>query len=96
MIYSVFNRSTKRYDYYQAGPASSATHAVAPPAPLVRSPLGATPSQAAWTLPAGATKLGSGDLARGRIAALGNDDDGGFGIVPVLAIAGAVLYFFTR
>lgn len=71
MMYSVWNASKRAYDYYetsQPGP----THA--PPAAHVSmvGGLGATPDEAAWRLPTGARKVGSGATARGRIASLGS------------------------
>lgn len=66
MRYSVWNNATRAYDYYEA-PGSSTVHAGAPPRPSSSS-LGATPEQAAWPLPANATKVGSGELPQGRIA----------------------------
>lgn len=72
ITYSVWNYGTQRYDYYVA-PGDHPTHAGAPPhrerTRLGSSPeLVATPEQAAWPLPAGAKKIGSGDFAKGRIA----------------------------
>lgn len=68
MIYSVYDYTRRAYDYYEgAGPKG--THAGAPP---IRShvALGATPEQAAWVVPPGAKRVGSGELPRGRIATL--------------------------
>ena len=65
-IYSVWNNAGRAYDYYQA-PGGSATHAGSPPV-RSSSSLGAAPEQAAWPLPVGAQKIGSGPLPRGRIA----------------------------
>jgi hypothetical protein len=74
ITYSVWNPATRAYDYYQAhGPA--ATHAPNPPAVAGSSELGATPDEAAWRLPPGARKVGTGELPRGRIATLGGADD---------------------
>ena len=66
MKYSVWNNATRRYDYYQAA-GDSGIHAGAPPRASTFE-LGATPDQAAWPLPADATKAGSGELPQGRIA----------------------------
>ncbi len=66
MKYSVFNNATRRYDYYQAQ-GDNAIHAGAPPRSS-QFQLGATPEQAAWPLPAGAVRVGSGDVPEGRIA----------------------------
>lgn len=67
--YSVYDYTRKVYDYYE-GSGPGGAHAGAP---LVGSlgGIGATPEQAAWSLPAGARKVGSGELPKGRIASLG-------------------------
>jgi hypothetical protein len=75
MMYSVWNNARRAYDYYR-GPATSATHAGAPPVTRGASELGATPDQAAWPLPAGAVKVGSGEFPQGKIASLGAADGG--------------------
>lgn len=92
MIYSVWNIGAQRYDYFEA-PAKSATHAGPPPVKSSSS-LGATPDQAAWRLPAGAKHVGSGELARGRIASLGGSDGGGFDLKQsfVYGVIGYLLY----
>jgi len=95
MIYSVYNRASRQYDYYQAGAPSSSTHAATPGKPLLRSPVGITPEQAAWKLPLGAKKIGSGPTARGAIASMG--DAGSISSsLPALAIGAVALYFLTR
>lgn len=68
-LYSVYDHGTKRYTYYR-GPGDGATHAGAP---KIRSSndLGATVDQAAWTLPAGSVKVGSGEMPMGKIASVG-------------------------
>lgn len=66
MKYSVWNNATRRYDYYQAQ-GNAEIHAGAPPRSSGYA-LGATPEQAAWPLPAGAVKVGSGEVPEGRIA----------------------------
>lgn len=68
-IYSVYNYDRRLYDYYE-GPGPSGTHAGAPPL-LSLGGIGATPDAAAWRLPAGSRKIGSGEMPRGRIASLG-------------------------
>lgn len=90
--YSVWNYDTKRYDYYVDG-ARSGTHAPAPP--RARGPkgdLGATPDQSAWPLPKTARKVGSGSVARGRVASLGDFTDLGPSAI-MLGLAGIALYF---
>ncbi len=67
MQYSVWNTATRRFDYYQTSEVGP-THA--PPASHVSSSnaLGATPDEAAWPLPPGARMIGSGSVAKGRVA----------------------------
>lgn len=67
MTYSVWNDATRRYDYYQT-PATTPIHAGSPAHVRGARGLGATPEQAAWPLPAGAVRVGTGDRARGRVA----------------------------
>lgn len=67
MLYSVWNTGTKRYDYYQSPQAPASTHVGAPPPAFFPNALGATVEQAAWALPVGCTKIGAGELARGRV-----------------------------
>lgn len=76
MIFSVYNIDTKRYDYLE-GRGPSGTHAGPPPITLGRSPLGATPEQAAWRVPAGTVKVGEGELPKGRVAGRGGFAIGG-------------------
>jgi len=66
--FSVYNYATKAYDYYEA-PGSRPTHAGAPMI-LSLGGVGVSPDDAAWKLPPGAKKVGSGELPRGRIASL--------------------------
>jgi hypothetical protein len=93
MIYSVWDNGARRYDYYEGGKAT-ATHAGAPPR-ASSSSLGATPEQAAWPLPPGARRVGSGDLARGRVASLDGNDGGGVDI-KMAVIYGAIGYLLWR
>lgn len=95
MKYSVWNYDTKRYDYYQSAGASG-THAGTPPrARGPKSDLGATPDQAAWPLPSGAQKVGSGASPQGRIASLGDTSDSGTpGSLALIAGAGVALWYF--
>lgn len=71
MIYSVWNQTKRAFDYYQTSEVGP-THAPAAAHVSMVGGLGATPEEAAWRLPAGARKIGSGATARGRIAALGS------------------------
>lgn len=68
--FSVYDYTRKLYDYYE-GVGPGGTHAGAPPAPVFRSEIGASPEGGAWRLPMGARKVGSGVLPRGRIASTG-------------------------
>ena len=68
--YSVYNYSSRLYDYYQDN-ATTETHAGAPPV-IALSGVGETPEGAAWRVPADARKVGSGPLPMGRIASMGD------------------------
>lgn len=101
MIYSVYNPTSKTYDYYE-GPGPGGTHAGTPPIARGRNALGATPEQASWKVPAGAKRVGRGPVARGRIAELGGLSSFGLGDVgdiaanplafAALAVAGYFMY----
>jgi hypothetical protein len=95
MMYSVWNRAARRYDYYQTSEVGP-THAPAP-THVRSSGLGATPEEAAWPLPAGAKLVGHGELPRGRVAragggglALGSTSSSG--AMVALAALGTGLY----
>lgn len=88
MKYSVWNNAARRYDYYQAQ-GTNEIHAGAPPRASSFA-LGATPEQAAWPLPAGAVKIGSGDVPEGRIAST----EGGIKIDLTKSIIYGVLGYF--
>jgi len=94
MIYSVWNYGTRQYDYYKAGVAGP-IHAGTAPKAIVSSPLGATPEQAAWPVPVGAVKVGSGTQARGRIASFGDVSTTSSMMIPLVAIVASV-YFLAR
>lgn len=68
MIYSVYNTETRAYDYYE-GPGPKGTHAGAPPI-SGGNQIGATVTQAAWKVPPGAHKVGTGELPKGRVASI--------------------------
>lgn len=92
MRYSVWNNATRRYDYYQATGAAD-IHAGAPPRSSSYA-LGATPEQAAWPLPAGAVKVGAGDVPEGRIA---STEAGGFKLdVQSMIIYGVLGYLLVK
>ncbi len=88
MKFSVYNYGSKSYDYYDDGKPSS-THAGAPPYTQLAGTIGKTPEGAAWRLPVGAKKVGSGELPRGRIASLGGISSGSdvvkYGVLAVAA-----------
>lgn len=64
MLYSVWHPGLKRYDYYQTRELERGT----PTPHLERLDKGLAPEEAAWTLPSGAQRVGSGPLAKGMIA----------------------------
>ena len=70
MIYSVWNQGARVYDYYQS---PEVQHTLNTPVPKHIRPkeYGVTVDQASWPLPASARKVGSGELAKGRIASRG-------------------------
>lgn len=98
MVYSVYNPQTKRYDYFQS---REPFQEFAPTMKLApRSELGVVWTDAMWRLPSGAKYIGSGQIAKGAIAAgkgqggLGGtiqEDLAGFVIVGV-ALAALVLF----
>lgn len=80
MIYSVWNQGRGVYDYFQTPDLQDGANAPKP-GHLRERQLGLTPDQAAWPLPAGAKKIGSGEFARGRVASpTGGQGLGFFGI----------------
>jgi len=86
--YSIWDFRRKLYDYYR-GPGDGATHA-GPSKIRSNSEIGAIPELAAWTLPAGSVKIGSGPMPQGRIASMGGlgDLDSGDGVrVGLLMLA---------
>lgn len=96
MRYSVWNPGQRQFDYYEGAGDDVGSH-TAKPTHLRARALGSTVEQAAWPLPIGATFVGSGDHAEGRIAvargtALGATDEGGLGLIKIglLVAAGVV------
>jgi hypothetical protein len=98
MIYSVWDHARRAYDYYDA-PDMTRDAATSAPAPShIRSDrLGATPEGAAWPLPPGAKKTGSGKYPRGMIASRngggGMSGLGLFEITPTNIVLWAALGF---
>lgn len=93
--FSVWNYRARAYDYYDA-PDTSGTHVDAPPTPLVRSRLGATPDQAAWSLPTGAVKVGQGARAEGKVASLGEDLLTSSSVPWIAGGIAAIWYFWKK
>jgi hypothetical protein len=82
MEYSVWRPATKTYDYYETAKVSAAY----PTPSLPAKELGLSPERAAWTLPAGAKKVGSGAYPKGMVASpkgLG-EEGGGTGVVGII------------
>ena len=92
--FSVWNNGTRRYDYYTAQ-GDAGIHAGAPPRASTFE-LGATPEQAAWPLPADATKTGSGELPQGRIASTEPQAAVSFNALFLYAAAGYLLWRMTK
>ena len=67
MIYSVWDHAERRYTYYQSAEKSSATSAPKP-THLQSKTLGCTPEEAAWPLPSGVVKVGTGKYPKGFIS----------------------------
>ena len=92
-MYSVLNKATRQYDYYESGEPEP-WHAPAPPKARAVSSLGSTPDDAAWALPLGAKRVGSGSDARGRIAVIGRPGAGAAAVLgdvePAVVAAGAI------
>jgi hypothetical protein len=82
MTYSVWDHAARRYDYYQTPNNDTAAHAPKPKHLRGGNKLGLTPDQAAWPLPAGAMRTGSGKYPKGMIASRG----GGKGLGQILGL----------
>lgn len=95
MIYSVYNYGARAYDYYE-GSGPSGTHVGSPKIAAPKSELGASPEQAAWALPRGARKIGSGDLPRGSIAVLSGSDDATGPDMMHLGVYAVIAYVLWR
>jgi hypothetical protein len=87
MRYSIYNYTTRTYDYYD-GSGPEGAHAGAPQIAKARNQLGATPEQAAWSVPKDAIHVGTGDLPQGRI---GTFDDKGTDMTKVVVLGAAAL-----
>ncbi|MBT8452987.1 MAG: hypothetical protein KJO40_13545 [Deltaproteobacteria bacterium] len=98
MTYSVWNQGAGRFDYYEA-PGVEAKANVGKPGHLRHRTLGSTPAQAAWPLPVGARRVGAGEQARGRIAAVGGSELGALeadGGLVKFALVGLGAYLLWR
>lgn len=82
MIYSVWNSGARQYDYYQTSQPSP-VHAGAPRHVAKSSPLGATVDDALYPLPPGATRIGSGPIAKGKVARASGTALGDLGVADV-------------
>lgn len=67
MIYSLWDPALRAYRYFET---SEPEDSHARPAHLRPDRLGLAPEQAGWPLPPGARPVGSGALAKGRLAGL--------------------------
>ncbi len=70
-MYSVWNQPAGLFDYYEDSRTQEALNAPVPKHVGNRT-LGLTIDQAAWPLPVDARKVGSGDVAIGRVASRGS------------------------
>jgi hypothetical protein len=93
-LYSVYNYATKAYDYYEAHEARP-THASAPMI-VSMGGVGVSPEDAAWTLPPGSRKVGSGEFPRGRIASLGGIASSSTGKIALLGLAAVLAWRYLR
>jgi hypothetical protein len=99
MIYSVWNQGKELYDYYESPEVNNKLN-TPKPKHLKNKPFGLTVTQAAWPLPSNARYVGSGDIAKGKIAsrpgALGAFEGSG-SMMPLLLLAGvAVILWKTK
>lgn len=95
MIYSVYNYGSRGFDYYEAAEKPTA-HAGKPTGSSFFGGSGENgkpiaPEQAAWRVPVGARRAGSGPTPKGRIAALGELD--GFDSTTSILALGVIGYF---
>lgn len=67
MIWSVWNHAIRGYDYYRSPDPDDRVNTPSPKH-IPRKDHGVPPDRASWPLPKNAVKIGSGELARGRIA----------------------------
>jgi len=90
--FSVWNYGTRQYDYYRAGQYLG-THVTQPAVhSLTGSQIGMTVDEIACSLPQGAQKVGSGEVAKGRIASTG----AGLGNLLVYGVIAYILWRLFR
>jgi hypothetical protein len=90
MEFSVWNYGTRKYDYYQAG-EHEGTHITKPTVhSFAGSKIGMTVDQFAARVPAGASRAGSGDVAKGQVASFGAAG------IPSWLLYGVALYLAWR
>lgn len=90
-LFSVWSYATRKYDYYQAGDHQG-THITQPTVhSFAGSQLGMTVDEFAAHVPQGATKVGSGDIAKGQVASFGE-----MGRIRTWLIYGALAFLAWR
>jgi hypothetical protein len=91
--YSTWNPRTLNWDYWRAmGDTGLRAGVIAKPPRLSTRKLGLAPEEATRRLPAGAKRIGSGDVARGQVAGTGLGAVGS-GIHPLWLLGGAYLVY---
>jgi hypothetical protein len=68
VIYSVWNQGARRFDYYRDGKVNHKANTPSPKHLSSSHEIGIAVDRAGWPLPAGAKKVGSGPVPRGRVA----------------------------
>lgn len=97
MMYSVWDHGARVYHYYQTPDRNAATSAPKP-AHLRSSVLGLSPERAAWPLPEGARKVGTGKYPKGMIASRHSE----LGFIPLdftpmnMLVLGAVGFWLYK
>jgi hypothetical protein len=99
MIYSVWNQGARRFDYYQDAQRNHRANTPSPKHLRATHEIGIPVDRAGWPLPAGAKKIGSGPLPRGRVASraalggLGAIDVTSPGTIAILLGIAALIYW---
>jgi len=78
VIYSIWNQGKRLYDYYETSEVQERANVGSPKHLKVSrsTDYGMTVPQSGWRMPKNAQYRGSGDSAKGRVAALGGIDFG--------------------